>query len=98
MGSLYGIFHFTMKSDIHPQNYRKVIFQDASTGTMFLIGSTVQSNQTGTWTDGKEYPLYTVEITSASHPVWTGIKTTLDTAGRVEKFTKRAAAAKGKKK
>ncbi len=85
-----------MKTDIHPNNYRQVIFQDASTGAQFLIGSTVQTDQTATY-EGKEYPLYVVEITSSSHPVWTGVKTTLDRAGRVERFKAKVAGAKGKK-
>jgi large subunit ribosomal protein L31 len=83
-----------MKSDIHPKNYRQVIFQDAGTGTQFLIGSTVQTDQTGTWTDGKEYPLYVVEISSASHPIYTGEQRVMDRAGRVEKFKARASKAK----
>lgn len=83
-----------MKKDIHPANYRKVIFEDSASGAKFLIGSTVASEKTATWEDGKEYPLFTVEISSASHPFYTGKDVVMDSAGRVEKFKKRAAAAK----
>ena len=81
-----------MKKDIHPQNYRKVIFQDISNGAQFLIGSTIQTKETGTY-EGKEYPLTQVEISSASHPVYTGTEKVLDSAGRVEKFRARKAGA-----
>ena len=87
-----------MKKDIHPDNYRPVIFLDSSSGEQFLIGSTIKTTETGKWTDGKEYPLYTVEISSASHPFYTGKEKVMDTAGRVEKFKARAAAAQGAKK
>lgn len=82
-----------MKKDIHPQNYRKVIFEDSSNGAQFLIGSTIETKETGTYA-GKEYPLTRVEISSASHPVYTGTEKVLDTAGRVEKFRARKAVAK----
>lgn len=80
-----------MKSDIHPQNYRQVVFRDAGSGAEFIMGSTVETDQTVT-VDGKEYPLYIVEISSASHPFYTGKSTTLDRAGRVDRFQKRKAA------
>ncbi len=83
-----------MKEKIHPKGYRKVIFEDASSGERFLIGSTIKTNATGEWTDKKEYPRVTVEISSASHPFYTGKETVVDTAGRVDKFKKRLAAAK----
>jgi len=83
-----------MKNDIHPQNYRMVIFEDQGSGARFLIGSTVETEKTAKWEDGKEYPLYVVEISSASHPFYTGIKTTIDRAGRVDKFKQRALKAK----
>ncbi|KKS28428.1 MAG: 50S ribosomal protein L31 type B [Parcubacteria group bacterium GW2011_GWC2_42_11] len=83
-----------MKADIHPKNYRKVVFEDASSGERFLIGSTIQTNAVGEWTDKKEYPLVKVEISSASHPFYTGKETVVDTAGRVDKFKRRVAAAK----
>lgn len=83
-----------MKKDTHPENYRQVIFHDSSSGERFLIGSTVATSETDKWNDGKEYPLYTMEISSASHPFYTGKEKMMDTAGRVEKFKARAAAAK----
>ena len=82
-----------MKKDTHPDNYRPVVFQDQGSGAQFLIGSTVETDQTTTY-EGKEYPLYVVEISSDSHPYYTGIKTTIDRAGRVDKFKQRAAKAK----
>jgi large subunit ribosomal protein L31 len=85
-----------MKKDVHPKNYRKVIFEDVTSGERFLIGSTIDSKDVGEW-EGKEYPLVKIEISSASHPFYTGKETTIDTAGRVEKFKKRAAAAQGGK-
>ena len=82
-----------MKKDIHPENYRPVIFHDTASGEEFLIPSTVKTEETGIYKK-KEYPLYKVEISSASHPFYTGKETVIDTAGRVEKFKKRAAKAK----
>jgi len=82
-----------MKEKIHPKNYRKVIFEDASSGERFLIGSTIETEEVAVWTDKKEYPMVKVEISSASHPFYTGKETVVDTAGRVEKFKRRAAAA-----
>lgn len=86
-----------MKKDIHPEEYRAVIFEDVTSGKRFLIGSTIATDKTGKWEDGKEYPVYQIEISSASHPFYTGQSKTIDTAGRVEKFKSRAAAAKSKK-
>jgi large subunit ribosomal protein L31 len=83
-----------MKKDIHPDNHRKVIFVDDSSGEKFLIASTVRTNETGTWEDGKEYPVAHVEISSASHPFYTGKENVVDSAGRVEKFKARMAKAK----
>ncbi len=80
-----------MKADIHPKNYRQVVFQDASSGTQFIMGSTVDTDETVT-VDGKSYPLFMVEISSASHPFYTGKQTTMDRAGRVDRFKKRTAA------
>lgn len=82
-----------MKKGIHPDNYRPVIFHDTSSGERFLIASTVAAETVGTWTDGVEYPLHTVEVSSASHPFYTGHEKVIDTAGRVEKFKARAAKA-----
>ncbi len=78
-----------MKKDIHPANYREVVFEDSSTGAKFLIGSTVETKETCKF-EGKEYPHYRVEISSASHPFYTNSETLIDTAGRVEKFKSRA--------
>lgn len=86
-----------MKKDIHPEEYRDVIFEDVTSGTRFLIGSTIDTAKTAKWDDGKEYPLFQVEISSASHPFYTGQSKVIDTAGRVEKFKARAAAAKKSK-
>ncbi len=85
-----------MKADIHPKNYRKVIFLDSTSGAKFLIGSTVDTKEKGEF-EGTEYPQVTIEISSASHPVYTGKEVTIDTAGRVDKFKRRAAAASDKK-
>ncbi len=82
-----------MKKDIHPDNYRQVIFKDNTSGESFLLGSCVETKATGKFED-KEYPLYEVEISSASHPFYTGKNTTIDRAGRVEKFKTRVKAAK----
>ena len=87
-----------MKKDIHPESYRSVIFEDVTAGKRFLIGSTIETSRTDKWDDGKEYPLFQVEISSASHPFYTGTAKTIDTAGRVEKFRARAAAKKPKAK
>jgi len=86
-----------MKKDLHPGNYRQVIFEDVTSGKRFLIGSTIATEKTDKWEDGKQYPVYQVEISSASHPFYTGLAKTIDTAGRVEKFKKRAAAARTSK-
>jgi large subunit ribosomal protein L31 len=85
-----------MKADIHPSNFRNVVFQDAGSGAQFIIGSTVATDQVVT-VDGKEYPLYIVEISSDSHPFYTGKQTTLDRAGRVDRFNKRTAARAAKR-
>ncbi len=88
-----------MKADIHPKNYRLVIFKDNSSGERFLIGSTIKTTATDKWTDGNEYPLSTVDVSSASHPFYTGQEKVMDTAGRVERFKNRASqAARGRKK
>ena len=83
-----------MKTDIHPTNHRQVIFRDASSGSSYLVYSTVATKETAKWEDGKEYPLFSIEISSASHPFYTGQDKALDTAGRAEKFKQRAAKAK----
>ncbi len=81
-----------MKKDLHPKDFRPVIFEDSTSGARFLITSTVRTSATATWDDKKEYPLYKVEISSASHPFYTGQSKVIDTAGRVDKFKKRALA------
>ncbi|MEK7093677.1 MAG: type B 50S ribosomal protein L31 [Patescibacteria group bacterium] len=86
-----------MKKDIHPADYRQVIFEDVTSGKRFLIGSTIATEKTDKWEDKKEYPLVQIEISSASHPFYTGQSKTIDTAGRVEKFKTRLSKAKGKK-
>lgn len=87
-----------MKTDIHPENYRLVIFQDNSCGERFLIGSTIETEATDTWSDGKEYPIAYIDVSSASHPFYTGQEKVMDTAGRVEKFKARSAAAQDRRK
>lgn len=77
-----------MKKDIHPE-YRPVVFRDGGTGKMFLSKSTVQTNQTVTYEDGNEYPVFDVEISSDSHPFFTGKQKLVDTAGRVERFKRK---------
>lgn len=87
-----------MKADIHPKNYRLVIFKDNSSDESFLIGSTIETTATGKWTDGNEYPLTQVDVSSASHPFYTGQEKVMDTAGRVERFKARAAQATDRRK
>lgn len=81
-----------MKTGIHPADYKKVIFEDIASGARFLIGSAVHTTETDVWKeDGKEYAKLVVEISSQSHPFYTGEERTLDKAGRVDKFKQRAA-------
>ena len=77
-----------MKKDIHP-NYRPVVFQDNSADFAFLTKSTVETKETITWTDGQEYPLVRVDISSQSHPFYTGKQNIVDTAGRVDRFKRK---------
>ena len=77
-----------MKKGIHPE-YKEVVFQDTQSDFMFLTRSTMTSKETVKWEDGNEYPLIKVEVSSASHPYYTGKKIFVDTAGRVEKFKRR---------
>ncbi|HVM59094.1 MAG TPA: type B 50S ribosomal protein L31 [Candidatus Paceibacterota bacterium] len=79
-----------MKKDIHPADYRQVVFEDLASGEKFLIGSTIHSTET-TKFEGKEYPKVLVEISSKSHPFYTGEDRMLDKTGRVERFKQRAA-------
>ncbi|MEQ9424377.1 MAG: type B 50S ribosomal protein L31 [Cyclobacteriaceae bacterium] len=77
-----------MKKDLHPK-YSEVIFHDTSSDVSFLTKSTMSSGEKMKWEDGKEYPVIKVEVSSASHPFYTGKKLFVDTAGRVEKFNRR---------
>ena len=77
-----------MKTGIHPE-YRPVVFQDSSADYSFLTRSTIETDETIEWTDGNTYPLCKVEISSASHPFFTGTMKIVDTAGRVERFERR---------
>ena len=86
-----------MKKDLHPDNYRLVVFQDTSSDFKILTKSTAQTTETIKWEDGNEYPLIKVHVSSASHPFFTGEEKVLDIEGRVDKFKARAkAAAKAK--
>lgn len=80
-----------MKKDIHPEAYRTVVFRDISCDKSFLTRSCTPSKETVTWEDGKEYPLVKVEISSFSHPFFTGKMKFVDTAGRIDKFNKKFA-------
>lgn len=77
-----------MKKEIHPE-YREVVFLDTTSDFKFLTKSTMTSDEKIKWEDGNEYPLIKIEVSSASHPFYTGKKIFLDTAGRVEKFNKK---------
>ena len=87
-----------MKKEIHPKNYRLVVFKDISCDYSFVTGSTVETKDTVTWTDGKEYPLVKLEISNMSHPYYTGKMKLIDTAGRVDKFKNRFAKSAASKK
>lgn len=87
-----------MKKELHPTDYRLVVFQDEAAGFAFLTQSTASSNETTKWEDGKEYPLVKVHISSASHPFFTGEEKIIDTEGRVDRFKARAAAAEERRK
>ena len=80
-----------MKKDIHPNNYRTVVFKDFSSGDAFLARSCAPTRDTITWEDGKEYPLVKLEISSYSHPFFTGKQKFVDTAGRIDMFNKKFA-------
>ena len=77
-----------MKRDIHPE-YRPVVFRDRAADFAFLTRSTRDSDQTIAWDDGNTYPVIDVDISSASHPFYTGKQVIVDTAGRVERFRRR---------
>ena len=78
-----------MKQNLHPENYRLVVFRDMSNGTSFLTRSSANSRETIKWEDGNEYPLVKLEISQMSHPYYTGKMKLIDTAGRVDKFRTR---------
>lgn len=82
-----------MKKDIHPKDYRFVVFEDLNNGFRMLTRSTVKSDETTKWEDGNEYPLVKIHISSASHPFFTGQEKLVDIEGRVDKFKARQEAA-----
>lgn len=86
-----------MKKDLHPDNYRLVVFEDLNNGFRFLTRSTAATEETTKWEDGAEYPLVKVHVSSASHPFFTGEEKILDIEGRVDKFKARAEAGKAAK-
>ena len=86
-----------MKKDIRPDNYRDVIFHDNGNNDRILFGSAVETEETDKWTDGKEYPIVRVDVSSTSHPFYTGNEKIMDSAGRVDRFKQRMAKV-GKKK
>ena len=77
-----------MKAGIHPE-YRDVVFQDVTSDFKILTRSTLSSKETVKWEDGNEYPLVKVEVSSSSHPFYTGQNKVIDTSGRVDRFRKR---------
>ena len=77
-----------MQKDIHP-NYRPVVFQDVGADFAFLTKSTAHTNETIKWEDGQEYPLVRVDVSSKSHPFYTGTQNIVDTAGRVDRFRRK---------
>lgn len=78
-----------MRKDIHPENYRLCVFKDMSTEYAILTKSCAESSETIKWEDGNEYPLIKMEISSDSHPFYTGKSKLVDTAGRIDKFKNR---------
>jgi large subunit ribosomal protein L31 len=78
-----------MKKSIHPKEYRFVVFADEQANFSFLTRSTAKSEETIKWTDGNEYPLVKTQISSASHPFFTGEEKIIDTEGRVDRFKAR---------
>lgn len=86
-----------MKKDLHPSDYRPVVFQDDSGKFAFLTQSTAKTTDTIKWEDGNEYPLVKLHISSASHPFFTGEEKIIDTEGRVDRFKARSKAAEERK-
>jgi large subunit ribosomal protein L31 len=80
-----------MKAEIHPKNYRLVVFKDLSCDYSFMTQSAIETKDTVVWEDGKEYPLVKLEISHKSHPFYTGKLKLVDTAGRIDKFKTRYA-------
>lgn len=78
-----------MKKEIHPDNYRFVVFKDMSNDYAFITKSTAETSETIEWEDGKEYPVVKLEISHKSHPFYTGKMQLIDTAGRIDKFNSR---------
>tara|TARA_B100001540_G_C15477389_1_gene492970 strand:+ start:288 stop:545 length:258 start_codon:yes stop_codon:yes gene_type:complete len=78
-----------MKKDIHPENYRPVVFKDMSNEYSFITKSCAETKETITWEDGNEYPLVKLDISHMSHPFFTGVQQFVDTAGRIDKFKNR---------
>ena len=87
-----------MKKEIHPKDYRLVVFQDVSCDYTFLTRSTVKTEDVIEWEDGKNYPLYKLEISDRSHPYFTGKQNLVDTAGRIEKYMEKYNLTDDKKK
>jgi large subunit ribosomal protein L31 len=85
-----------MKKDLHPENYRLVVFKDMSNEFSFITKSTADTKETIVWEDGKEYPLVKLEISYKSHPFYTGKIKLVDTAGRIDKFKTRYQKAENK--
>lgn len=94
MGLDRSVYHYQgasiMKKGIHPE-YRPVVFQDISSDFAFLTRSTIRSRESITWEDGNEYPLVKVEVSSKSHPFYTGKQRVLSSGGRVDRFKQRYA-------
>lgn len=78
-----------MKKDIHPEDYRLVVFKDMTNEYSFLCPSCAVTSDTTTWEDGNEYPLVKLDISHKSHPFFTGVVQFVDTAGRIDKFNTR---------
>jgi large subunit ribosomal protein L31 len=81
--------YITMKKDLHPKNYRLVVFKDMSNDYSFLTKSCIDTRESVKWEDGNEYPLVKLEISHTSHPFYTGKMKLVDTAGRIDKFRTR---------
>ena len=86
-----------MKSNLHPTEYRPVVFSDEAAGFQFLTQSTATTTETIKWEDGNEYPLVKIHVSSATHPSFTGEEKIIDTEGRVDRFKAKFAAAEARK-